>query len=208
MKTIKMKNCHQFMTIMTWIGRGFSGTKEFDKIWDKKYFRNHEDSFKAIQLLVAVGYWKNMRHRYEFNFRKFVNDLTGKNKSAIQFEWDDGTIVKLEKDDFINSYMWKSPDGTRNPYWRMIQEENRPDIPVCPKTPMQFLFNQGFFDTVNDGSQTHFDLGNNVDKYIKRSCDFLFETPYFQESVKRGSYYFPCIQYWHDEYKKKGLAIN
>ena len=194
------------MSIMTTIGREFSGTKEFEKLWEEKYFRDHEDSFKALQILIAVGYWKYIKRRYEFNFRRFVNDLTGKNKSAVQFQWEDGNTIALKTEDFVNSYMWKSPDGKKNPYWRMVQ--NNYDSPICPKTPMQFLFNQGFFDTVNDGSRTHFDIGNNVDKYIKRSCDFLFETPYYKESVKRGSYYFPNIQYWYEEYKKSGADFE
>tara|TARA_R110000803_G_scaffold31210_1_gene69829 strand:+ start:18 stop:602 length:585 start_codon:yes stop_codon:yes gene_type:complete len=183
MKIIKLKNCLLFMTAINSIGSKW-GIKEYKKLLDG------EDMIKRLTLYIAIAYYKHVKYQCGTNFRRFANDLTGKNKrTGIQFQWDDGTIVKFEDKDFINSCMFYTQKSKINPYWK----EN-PSKLKCPQTPMEFLFEQGFIDRTRTSESAfevkhHFAMG----KYMKRTLDFLLETPYYKESLKQGSFYFPVL---------------
>ena len=195
MKTIKLKNCLLFMVAINSIGAKW-GIKEYEKLFT-------EDMVKKLTLYIAVTYYKYEKHHYSTNFRRFANDLTGKNlRTGIQFQWDDGTIIKFEEKDFINSCMFYTQKGKINPYWK----EN-PYKLKCPQTPMEFLFEQGFLDRTRS-SVSDFEIKHHfgMEKYMKRTLDFLLETPYYKESLRQGSLYFPVLTSMFKEHQRRNFT--
>ena len=117
------------------VGGGW-GIQQYNRVFDKRYAPGFMDPFKIITLLAAICYYRYDKHNYILNFRRFANNLTGKNKrTSIQFQWDDGTLLKLEPKDFINSCMFYDQNNKINPYW-----QESPNKLKCPRTPMEFLF--------------------------------------------------------------------
>tara|TARA_Y100001951_G_scaffold87203_1_gene78091 strand:- start:44 stop:628 length:585 start_codon:yes stop_codon:yes gene_type:complete len=182
MKTIKLKNCLLFMTAINSIGSKWE-IKEYEKLFEG-------DMIKKLTLYIAIAYYNYKKYHSSTNFRRFANDLTGKNlRTGIQFQWDDGTIIKFEEKDFVNSCMFKTQSGERNPYWK-----EDPSKLKCPQTPMEFMFKEGFIDTSRE-HYTYFAIKHDfgMEKYMKRTLDFLLETPYYKESLRQGSFYFPVL---------------
>ena len=63
------------------------GIKEYKKLLEG------EDSIKKLTLYIAIAYYKYKKYHYFINFRRFANDLTGKNlRTGIQFQWDDAQL--------------------------------------------------------------------------------------------------------------------
>ena len=123
------------------VGGGW-GIQQYNRVFDKRYVPGFMDPFKIITILAGICYYTYDKHKWDLSFRRFANNLTGKNKrTSIQFQWEDGTLLKLEPKDFINSCMFYDQNNKINPYW----QEN-PNKLKCPRTPMEFLFKQGFID--------------------------------------------------------------
>ena len=195
MKTIKLKNCLLFMTAINSIGSKW-GIKEYEKLFEG-------DMIKKLTLYIAIAYYNYKKYHSSTNFRRFANDLTGKNlKTGIQFQWDDGTIIKFEDKDFVNSCMFYTQKGKINPYWK----EN-PYKLKCPQTPMEFLFEQGFLDRTML-SEREFEIKHSfgMEKYMKRTLDILLETPYYKESLRQGSLYFPVLTSMFKEHQRRNFA--
>jgi hypothetical protein len=195
MKTIKLKNCLLFMVAINSIGAKWE-IKEYEKLFEG-------DMIKKLTLYIAIAYYKYEKHHYSTNFRRFANDLTGKNlRTGIQFQWDDGTIIKFEEKDFINSCMFYTQKGKINPYWK-----EDPFKLKCPQTPMEFLFEQGFLDRTRS-SESDFEIKHHfgMEKYMKRTLDFLLETPYYKESLRQGSLYFPVLTSMFKEHQRKNFT--
>ena len=183
------------MTAINSIGSKW-GIKEYEKLFG-------EDMIKRLTLYIAIAYYKYKKHHYSINFRRFANDLTGKNlRTGIQFQWDDGTIIKFEDKDFVNSCMFYTQKGKINPYWK----EN-PYKLKCPQTPMEFLFEQGFLDRTML-SEREFEIKHSfgMEKYMKRTLDILLETPYYKESLRQGSLYFPVLNSMFKEHQQRNFA--
>ena len=195
MKTIKLKNCLLIMVAINSIGAKWE-IKEYEKLFEG-------DMIKKLTLYIAIAYYKYEKHHYSTNFRRFANDLTGKNlRTGIQFQWDDGTIIKFEEKDFINSCMFYTQKGKINPYWK-----EDPFKLKCPQTPMEFLFEQGFLDRTRP-SESDFEIKHHfgMEKYMKRTLDFLLETPYYKESLRQGSLYFPVLTSMFKEHQRRNFT--
>ena len=196
MKTIKLKNCLLFMTAINSIGSKW-GIKEYEKLFG-------EDMIKRLTLYIAIAYHSHVRHHMATGFRRFANDLTGKNKrTALQFEWDDGTIIKFEDKDFINNVVHKNQDGRVNEYYTGDDVKRN----SVPNSPMQFMYDQGFIErTMHECGffQIKHDFG--MEKYMKRTLDILLETPYYKESLRQGSLYFPVLTAMFKEHQRRNFA--
>ena len=183
------------MTAINSIGSKW-GIKEYEKLFEG-------DMIKKLTLYIAIAYYNYKKYHSSTNFRRFANDLTGKNlRTGIQFQWDDGTIIKFEDKDFVNSCMFYTQKGKINPYWK----EN-PYKLKCPQTPMEFLFEQGFLDRTML-SEREFEIKHSfgMEKYMKRTLDILLETPYYKESLRQGSLYFPVLTSMFKEHQRRNFA--
>jgi len=183
MKTIKLKNCLLFMTAINSIGSKW-GIKAYEKFFG-------EDMIKRLTLYIAIAYYKHKKYHYSINFRRFANDLTGKNlRTGIQFQWDDGTIIKFEEKDFINNVVYKTQNGKVNEYFT-CEDAKRNSV---PNSPMQFMYEEGFIQrTMQECGEFEIKHHFGMAKYMKRTLDVLLETPYYKESLRQGSFYFPVI---------------
>ena len=168
------------------------GIKEYEKLFEG-------DMIKKLTLYIAIAYYKYEKHHYSTNFRRFANDLTGKNlRTGIQFQWDDGTIIKFEEKDFINSCMFYTQKGKINPYWK-----EDPFKLKCPQTPMEFLFKQGFIDrTMFSGRDFEIKHHFAMSKYMQRLSDYLFDRPYARRAFETGHHYFPVLRSMYKEEQK------
>ncbi len=200
MKTIKLKNCLIFMAAINSIGAQW-GIKEYERLLEG------EDNIKKLTLYIAIAYYNCKKYHSSTNFRRFANDLTGKNpRTGIQFQWDDGTIIKFEDKDFVNNVMCKTPSGERNEYYTCYDPKRN----SVPNSPMQFMFKEGFIDTSRE-HYTYFTIKHHfgMSKYMKRTLDCLLETPYYKESLRQGSFYFPVLTSMfkeHVDYMKEHLG--
>ena len=196
MKTIKLKNCLLFMTAINSIGSKW-GIKEYKKLLEG------EDCIKKLTLYIAISYLYYKRGHMATNFRRFANDLSCKNKrTALRFQWDDGTIIKFEEKDFINNVVWKNPDGRVNEYFTS-EDKKRNSVPY---TPMQFMFDQGFIKGFS-GDYSYFEIKHDfgMKKYMKRTLDFLLETNYYKECKEEQRFYFPVLT---SIFKKNNIGNN
>jgi len=197
MKIIKLKNCLLFMAAINSIGSKW-GIKEYKKLLEG------EDSIKKLTLYIAIAYYKYKKHHYSINFRRFANDLTGKNlRTGIQFQWDDGTIIKFEEKDFINNVVHKTQNGKVNEYftWENAKRNS------VPNSPMQFMYEEGFIErTMQECGEFEIKHHFGMEKYMKRTLDFLLETPYYKESLRQGSFYFPVLTSMFKEHQRRSFA--
>ena len=196
MKTIKLKNCLLFMVAINSIGTKW-GIKEYKKLFEG-------DMVKRLTLYIAIAYYKYEKHHYATNFRRFANDLTGKNlRTGIQFQWDDGTIIKFEEKDFINNVVYKTQNGKVNEYFT-CEDAKRNSV---PKSPMQFMYEEGFIKrTMQECGEFEIKHYFGIEKYMKRTLDILLETPYYKESLRQGSLYFPVLNSMFKEHQQRNFA--
>lgn len=174
------------------------GIKEYKKLLEG------EDSIKKLTLYIAIAYYKYKKYHYFINFRRFANDLTGKNlRTGIQFQWDDGTIIKFEEKDFINNVVHKTQNGKVNEYFTW-EDAKRNSV---PNSPMQFMYEKGFIErTMQECGEFEIKHHFGMEKYMKRTLDFLLETPYYKESLRQGSFYFPVLTSMFKEHQRRSFA--
>jgi len=173
------------------------GIKEYKKLFEG-------DMVKRLTLYIAIAYYKYEKHHYSINFRRFANDLTGKNlKTSIQFQWDDGTIIKFEERDFINNIVYKTQNGNVNEYFTG-EDAKRNSV---PNSPMQFMYKEGFIKrTMQECGEFEIKHYFGMEKYMKRTLDILLETSYYKKSLRQGSLYFPVLNSMFKEHQRRNFA--
>ena len=109
----------------------------------------------------------------------------------------------IEEKDFINNVVYKTQNGKVNEYFT-CEDAKRNSV---PKSPMQFMYEEGFIKrTMQECGEFEIKHYFGMEKYMKRTLDILLETPYYKESLRQVSLYFPVLNSMFKEHQQRNFA--